>query len=693
MPEAEAAFFNEVIKALLLAFDYLGGPDEMRGYFAGAERRPYEESLYRTLGALYQEQDRTADAVATYQAFLLAAPLHPSAPKFQSAIADAYTRAKWQGPLIEARERLIENYTPGTPWARANPEAWSRSVQPLVKDALYQLALYEHAQAQQNHRPAAWDKALARHDRFLALFPKDVEAARVVWLRGEALFELGRYAEAADAYRRSAYDYPLHPQTREAAYAAVAARDRLVPADGPVAVEIADRLAADSTQFVGAYPDDTRNPDLLMKAAETALRAGRPESATELAHRLVTSYPNSRWTTAANRLIGQGLYDSGRFLDAESTFRRALPGATAQQSAAITALAASSLFQAAARDRTAGRDTEAIAELVRLASDYPSTTVAPAALNEAAELHARAGRSADAAALWRRLAEQYATSNEAPQAYRRLAATAEASGDLAAAIKWYGRLAERSDPGPRDELTWTIAALAEQAHDWPRAEQTLSALAARSDLPPDRTIEAGFRAGRAASNQRRPSASSLTDTALARYRTWRGQAGTHEATQADVLAAQALVALGDQHAAACAATRLKDPLEQSLAQKRAALNAALGVYAEAAEIKIAATTTEATHKIGEALDEFFHALLASDRPGNLTAEQIEQYNFLIDEQAAPFEERAVTAYETNVRRAQELGLADPWITKSYERLADLRPARYRRPERLELLRRSLEVPP
>jgi TolA-binding protein len=693
MPEAEAAFFNEVVKALLLSFDYLGGPDEMRAYFAGSERRPYEETLYRTLGALYQDQDRTADAVATYQAFLAAAPLHPNAPRFQSAVADAYTRAKWQAPLLEARERLAQEYTPGTRWGRANPEAWAQIAQPLVKDALYQLALYEHTQAQQADRPAAWQKALARHDRFLALFPKDVEAARMVWLRGETLFELGRYDEAADAYRRSAYTYPLHPQAREAAYAAVLARDRLVPADGPVAADVADRLAADSTQFLAAYPDDSRNPDLLMKAAETSLRAGRSDAATDLARRLLASYPTSRWAPQANRLVGQGLYDSGRFLDAEKAFRRALSGAPAPQATTLTALAASSLYQAAGRDRAEGRTADAVAAFVRVASDYPATTLAPAALRDAADLEATAGHADAAGALWQRLAEQHPDSEEAPAALRRLAAGAEASGNLPAAIKWYDRLAARSTGAQRDDLTWAVAALAERAHDWPRAERTLAALAARSDLPPDRAIEAGFRAGRAALEQRRPTAPALTDSALTRYRSWRAQGGVRETTPADAFAAQALVALGDQHAASCAAIRLKDPLEQSLAQKRAALNSALAAYAEAADIKIASTTTEATHKIGEALDEFSHALLASERPGNLTDEQLEQYNFLIEEQAAPLEERAVSAYETNVRRTQELGLSDAWITKSFARLADLRPARYLRPERLELLRRSLEAAP
>jgi tetratricopeptide (TPR) repeat protein len=387
------------------------------------------------------------------------------------------------------------------------------------------------------------------------------------------------------------------------------------------------------------------------------------------------------------------LYDAGKYLEAEKSFRRAMTGADAKQTTALTALAAAALYQAADHDRADGRSADAATAFLRVASDYPATTVAPAALSEAAGLQAKAGRSADAAKAWQRLAEQYPNSAETPGALLKLASTAEASGDLPAAITWYDRLAARSDGPHRDELMWTVADLAERAHDWPRAERTLTALAARPDLPPERAIEAGFRAGHAAAEQRRPTAAALTDGALTRYRAWRGQRGTQEITPADVLAAQALVALGDRHAAASAAVRLKDPLEQSLAKKRQELNAALAVYAEAAEIKIAASTTESTHKIGAVLEEFSQALLASERPKALTEEELEQYTFLIEEQAAPFEDRAVGAYEANVRRVQELGLSDAWTAQSFERLADLRPGRYHRPERLELLRRALEAAP
>ncbi len=689
-PEGEATFLSEVVKALLLAFDYLGGPDELRAYLAASERRPYEETLYRTLGGLYQEQDRTADAVAAYEAFLGAAPLHPDAPRFQSSIAEAYTRAKWQGALIQARERFAERYGPGSAWARANPETAKQVALPQVKDALYQLALYEHAQAQTTRRPTAWEKALARDDRFLAWFPTDLEAARIAWLRGEALFELERYADAADAYQRSAYDYPLHPQTREAAYAVLTARERVIPVDGAVSPDTAERLAASALQFINAFPDDSRNPDVLMKAAQTAQRAGRSQTADTLARRLVDRYPSSRWTSPAQRLIGQALYDQGQFVEAEQAFRRALTGAPPKETDALSALAASALYQRATIDRRDGRSKDAIAEFVRVAGDYPLTSLAPVALADAAQIHETSGRTAEAMVIWRRLVDAHPTSTEAPTALRRLAASSQASGDLPGAIEWYDRLAVRSDSATQDEVAWTVAALAEQTRDWPRAERTLGGLATRADLPTSQAVEAGFRAARAAAQQGRTAASeTLRDATLTRYRTWRAREQVRDLTPADVLAAHALLDIGDRRAASCAAIRLREPLERTLAEKRSALNAALETYAEGVAIRAPATTTAGTHKIGLALDEFFRSLLDSEPPAGLTAEQLEQYRFLLEEQAAPFEERAVGAYETNVRRAQEVGLYDDWVGQSFDRLAALRPARYRRPEAPELLQNGL----
>ncbi len=52
---------------------------------------------------------------------------------------------------------------------------------------------------------------------------------------------------------------------------------------------------------------------------------------------------------------------------------------------------------------------------------------------------------------------------------------------------------------------------------------------------------------------------------------------------------------------------------------------------------------------------------------------------LLEEQAFPFEEKAIEIHEANARRAAE-GVYDEWVQKSYTALAELKPARYARTE-------------
>jgi hypothetical protein len=73
-------------------------------------------------------------------------------------------------------------------------------------------------------------------------------------------------------------------------------------------------------------------------------------------------------------------------------------------------------------------------------------------------------------------------------------------------------------------------------------------------------------------------------------------------------------------------------------------------------------------------DELSQELLASERPGNLGAEELAQYELLLEEQAAPFEQQAVEIYASNVRRNNG-GQIDRWVEKSQQRLDVLRPGR------------------
>ena len=121
------------------------------------------------------------------------------------------------------------------------------------------------------------------------------------------------------------------------------------------------------------------------------------------------------------------------------------------------------------------------------------------------------------------------------------------------------------------------------------------------------------------------------------------------------------------------------PLEKSFAAKRKALEAALSGYGRAEEYGVAQVTTASVFAMADLYRNLGKALLESDRPRNLDAEELEQYDVLLEEQAFPFEEKAIGIHERNARLAAQ-GLYDEWVQKSYAELAQLKPGRYARTE-------------
>jgi hypothetical protein len=120
---------------------------------------------------------------------------------------------------------------------------------------------------------------------------------------------------------------------------------------------------------------------------------------------------------------------------------------------------------------------------------------------------------------------------------------------------------------------------------------------------------------------------------------------------------------------------LVEPLKQSLKIKKAKMEVALKAYAAAAEYGVADVSTAATYHTAELYADFGKALLSSQRPKNLSKEELDQYNVLLEEQAFPFEEKAIELHEVNAKRTLE-GIYDKWVKESYAALAKLRPGRY-----------------
>jgi tetratricopeptide (TPR) repeat protein len=152
---------------------------------------------------------------------------------------------------------------------------------------------------------------------------------------------------------------------------------------------------------------------------------------------------------------------------------------------------------------------------------------------------------------------------------------------------------------------------------------------------------------------------------------WDGKGGD---ASTQVVAAQAALELAEERLQAFRRIRLVEPLKKTLADKLREMKQALKAYETAIGYGVEPVTTAARYNIASMYDELSQELRVSKRPSNLDAEALAHYELLLEEQAAPFEQRAIEIYTSNVRQrnAQE---TDPWVQKSRQRLEALQPDR------------------
>src|SRR5688572_4024719 len=168
-------------------------------------------------------------------------------------------------------------------------------------------------------------------------------------------------------------------------------------------------------------------------------------------------------------------------------------------------------------------------------------------------------------------------------------------------------------------------------------------------------------------------------------------AGAGRTDRTQYLAAKSTLALASPTRDAFRDIPLALPLKASLAKKRKAMEAALGAYKSAADYRVAEVTTQATFEIAEIYRKLGQDIMKSERPKKLAAEQLDEYNSLLEEQAFPFEEQAISTHEINTKRVRE-DVYDDGVKKSFAALAELKPGRY---GKTEMMSASLDalVPP
>jgi hypothetical protein len=145
------------------------------------------------------------------------------------------------------------------------------------------------------------------------------------------------------------------------------------------------------------------------------------------------------------------------------------------------------------------------------------------------------------------------------------------------------------------------------------------------------------------------------------------------------LASYAAFYLGQAHQQTFKQTKLKVPLNKSLKRKQVAMKRAIHYYQLVFTWQLAEFVPQANYSIGQIYRNLAVDVMKSERPENLDELALEEYEFVLEEIAYPFEEKAIEIHQANAERAWS-NIYDQWVKESLAVLAEMEPAKYNKYE-------------
>ena len=677
---------DDTLRVMALTYSYADGPKSVDAAIEKGGAKPYDWLLYSSLGDLYVSKERYTDAADSYRAFVKREPNHDQAPILEEQAIQAYQKGGFASLVLDGKREFVERYrVPGPFWTVRTPET-SPEVAARLKLHLQDLAAYYHEQAQASKKPADYQEAAHWYSEFLRSFPNDAAAPKTNYLLADTLFDNHQYREAALQYERTAYNYPAHDKSAAAGYAALVAYDKQEPTVAADERAAWHRSALESSErFATTFPAHPESAPVLARTTREYDDLKDYPKALETAKLLLDHQPpadaaqsRTAWTVIAN-----SHFEQADFVAAEGAYRQLqtlVPASDATRSALDERLAASVYKQAESR-QAAGDSAGAVDDYLRVAALAPNAKIRSTADYDAAALLVSLKEWPRAIDVLEGFRNNFPQNELQPQVTAKLAVAYAATGKSGQAAVEFERIASipLQSPDAQREALSQAATLYEKAGDGNHAVGAWSAYVQRFPQPLAPALEARLKladlaaaAGDEKARQKQLEAIVAADRTAASERTDRSR----------YLAAKASLELAAPARDAFDSIKLVVPLKKSLEAKKNAMQVALRGYAAANEYAVAEVSTAATYETAELYRRLGQDLIHSERPPGLSADELEQYDTLLEEQAFPFEEKAIALHEVNLERAKD-NVYDAWVAKSLDALTKLNPGRYAKSEQGE----------
>lgn len=703
LPSGQSQILADSLRAMALGLAYLEGAPSILTLQQKLGARPYEHLLYRQLGDIYREQERYRDAADTYAQFVDQNLNSDLAPGFSVLEIETYRQGDFPSLVPPAKEAYVRRYG-------LHSDYWQHragQLQPAAREHLHrylvELASFAHARAQRldaerqnadsgvsdGEIQQAYGEAAAWYRNFVASFPQDPEVAEKRFLLAEALNQAGDLAPALDTYEQVAYQDRDPRRGAEAGYAAVLLSRQLAeqPPGSGAALDVdlelwRERAIDNALRFAQGYPGDSRATAVLAFSARQLLDLNQPARAALVAEQLLAFEPPAQGSErfSAWLVLGHSRFGLEQYQAAEQAYRQVLElwpdyglEQNAPSQAEVRERIAASVYQRAQQALAANQPGLAVELLLSIAEIAPDTQVAVSAHYDAGHQLMQLERWTEAQEVLLAFRRQYPSHSLTQTLPARLAKIYQEQESWAQAAEELLRLeAGSDDPALQRSSLYLAAELYERAGDTGQAIEHYRRYAHGHPEPLAENMEAQFRLAELYAATGEPAKRHFWLERLVDSHTQAGGARTGRSTY---LAAFSASELAEQSFSDFVALPLNLPLQQSLPRKRAALERALNEQKQVLNYGVAEFATRASHRMGAIYHRLSRDLMDSERPEALSLLELEQYDILLEEQAYPFEEKAIEVYETNARRSWD-DIYDRWVEQSFQSLAEILPARY-----------------
>ncbi len=673
---------DEAEEYLVHSLARAGGADAFSAYFSAQSNPETEQQILMQLAHLMRSTSQFDQAVACDQLWLERYPHDEQTLEVGERLVATYRR--WNKPDVarNAKKDLAPLFMPGSDWYRANKSDTLRARGlEFAQSAYREAAAHHHKLARSNGASQSWQLALENYHEYLNAWPKADDAPRMHFFAGEAAGQLNDYPVALDHFQTAARN-DTGSVAIEASWQAIAVTDEWYRKIASVGTTGSDSLAnliiVSGEDFVTRHPHDKRAADIVWRQGNVAYAHQWYQQAAVSFARLAEQYAGDKRALQSSRMSGDARYQLEEFELAGQRYQQTLSLARAAQAdTVITAMekAIPVCFYKHAESIAADNEKKAAPLFARVAREWPQFPHADKALYRSGLGFAADKRSNEATQAWEALLARHPQSEFARDAAIQIATTHESAGNVVSAASAYERFSVLypQDPDAADALLKAADLLASSG-DEPAADAVRDRFLERF---PERTdVAMEIRVQRAERDLANVGNGGASISALLGKGAAVGSPQTNLQAYLDLakanpqLASPRVLAQVDYFQAEAMlptyeAMRLTQPLEKSIEAKKAAMESLVAMYNKCTEHKISEYSRASAHRIGQALIEFGDALWESERPAELSGDDLMAYDEVLEEQTWEFYDRGEAVWSQLLRQVGDTE-KDPgnWIART-----------------------------